>query len=102
MTQTDFIGYTKTEIDQLAFEIATRGCDILCETIRGEDFVNSVGGLMTFMEAIKAVNEINPIRLDDMLHGRKEDIIHDLCGMLQYYDWSTNQLTECWTPRYSA
>ena len=97
MTQTDFVGHTDNDLLYLIAEKA--GSEIQANGDPG--FIKAIGGTITIMECLKAVHDINPMRLNDMLEGRPTDRIHDVLGCLQHYDWASNQLTQCFSPRYT-
>ena len=96
MTQQDFIGHSP---DDLMYMIAEKTAAEISKTDSG--FITAIGGIITLHEVLKAVHDINPLRLEDMLEGRPQDRSHDLLGCLQYYDWASNQLTDCFSPRYT-
>ena len=96
--QQDFVGHTESD---LIVMIAEKTAQEVSETESGERFLEAIGGSITLQEVLKAVHAINPLRLDEMLTGRPQDRSHDVLGCLQYFDWSTNALTDFFSPRYT-
>lgn len=44
----------------------------------------------------------NPLRLDEMLAADDANFGHDVWGIRRYMDRTTGQLTDCFSPRFSA
>lgn len=96
MTQQDFVGYTDSDLIYLIAEKTAKEI-----TENDSTFVQDIGGWITMAVCLEAVHEINPLRLEEMLDGRAMDRAHDVLGCLNYYDWASNELTECFSPRYT-
>jgi hypothetical protein len=50
---------------------------------------------------IKAVNEVCPLRLEELLNAEPFDFSHDIAGILQHLNRETKTLDGCFLPRFA-
>ena len=57
---------------------------------------------MSRMMDLEVVHNQNPLRLQDMLEDETGSRGHDVAGIARYLDRKTGELTECFSPRFTA
>jgi len=58
-------------------------------------------GLSIIMD-IEYTNEVNPLRLDELLNADEENFLHDVFGIYCHFNRQTKKLEDCFVPRYSC
>jgi len=56
---------------------------------------------MSLLMDIEFTNEVNPMRLDDLLAADNGNFGHDISGILMNFNRETKVLDNCFSPRYS-
>ena len=51
---------------------------------------------------LRFCHTIHPLDLERMLHGRDEDLVHDLVGIRAHLDRDKGELTDGFSPRFTA
>jgi hypothetical protein len=61
--------------------------------------------IVTMLELRTTHEEIVPLRFNDMLKGDDGDLLHDLCGLHQHFEYGgkhgSPKLNDCFLPRYA-
>lgn len=63
---------------------------------------NGFSNMADLVSTISKVNKINPLRLDDLLASDNFSFMHDVCGIVNNYNWMTGELENCFLPRFSV
>jgi len=51
---------------------------------------------------IDYVNEVCPLRLNELLNADDYDFAHDIFGIYRHFNRQTKQLEDCFLPRFAA
>lgn len=84
---------TRTQIELIS-QIANRAMALFEKHGISED-------KLSVMMDIEYVNEVNPLRLNELLLAPEGDFSHDMFGIREHFDRQNKRLLNCFAPRYS-